>query len=49
MIVGILEGKQSIDTEMATRLSAYFANSVDFWLNLQNHYNAEKAERSGLK
>jgi plasmid maintenance system antidote protein VapI len=26
---------------MALRLSRYFGNSAQFWLNLQNHYDLE--------
>ena len=49
IIAGILEWKESIGTEMAARLSAYFTNSADFWTNLQNNYNRERVERFGVK
>lgn len=33
----ILRGERSITLDTAMRLSAYFGNSIDFWLNLQVH------------
>ncbi len=37
----IIEGKQSIDAEIALRLSKYFGLSERFWLNLQVKYDIE--------
>ena len=37
----IIKGKRRITVEMALRLSRYFGNSAQFWLNLQNHYDFE--------
>ena len=39
----ILKGNRSITVDMALRLSRYFGNSAQFWLNLQNHYDLESA------
>jgi len=37
----IIKGNRRITVEMALRLSRYFGNSAQFWLNLQNHYDLE--------
>ena len=37
----IIKGSRRITVDMALRLSRYFGNSVQFWLNLQNHYDIE--------
>lgn len=37
----IIEGKQSINAEIALRLSKYFGLSEKFWLNLQVQYDIE--------
>ena len=37
----IIKGSRRISVDMALRLSRYFSNSVQFWLNLQNHYDIE--------
>ena len=37
----IIRGKRRITVDMALRLSRYFGNSAQFWLNLQNHYDLE--------
>ena len=37
----ILRGNRRITVDMALRLSRYFGNSAQFWLNLQNHYDLE--------
>jgi plasmid maintenance system antidote protein VapI len=33
---------------MALRLARYFKTTPQFWLNLQAHYNLEKAQESRL-
>ena len=38
----ILKGKRSITIDTATRLSKYFGNSVQQWLNLQQSYDLYK-------
>ena len=40
----IINGNRRISVDMAMRLSRYFGNSAQFWLNLQNHYDLEKAK-----
>jgi addiction module HigA family antidote len=35
----IVRGKRSITADTAIRLSAYFGNSSQFWLNLQNKHD----------
>ena len=37
----IIKGSRRITVGMALRLSRYFGNSAQFWLNLQNHYDLE--------
>jgi len=37
----IINGSRKITVDMALRLSRYFGNSAQFWLNLQNHYDLE--------
>ena len=37
----IIKGNRRITVEMALRLSRYFGNSAQFWLNLQNYYDLE--------
>jgi len=40
----ILAGKRSITADTALRLSRYFGNSAQFWLNLQTHYDLRQAQ-----
>ena len=37
----IIRGSRRITVDMALRLSRYFGNSAQFWLNLQNFYDLE--------
>jgi len=46
-ITEIIKGQRSITVDTAIRLSVYFKTTVNFWLNLQNNFDIEKAERSG--
>ena len=39
----ILSGKRNITADTALRLSRYFGNSAQFWLNLQTQYDLRKA------
>ena len=39
----ILAGKRSITADTALRLSRYFGNSAEFWLNLQIQYDLRQA------
>jgi len=40
----ILKGERSITADTAHRLARFFGTSAQLWLNLQNHYDLEKAE-----
>jgi len=44
-ITSILNGKRAITPETALRLSRYFGNSAEFWMNLQTRYDLVTAER----
>lgn len=48
-INGIINGERAITAETALRLSEYFGNSAQFWLNLQSHYDLELAKATSLK
>ncbi|MDR1859104.1 MAG: HigA family addiction module antidote protein [Treponema sp.] len=37
----IIKGNRRITADMALRLSKFFGNSAQFWLNLQNYYDLE--------
>lgn len=43
----IVHGKRAITTDTAFRLSQYFGNSGQFWLNLQTDYELRRMEREG--
>ena len=38
----ILKGRRKITADTALRLSAYFGNSPDFWLGIQDEYDLRK-------
>ena len=40
-IAQIIKGHRRISVDMALRLSKYFCNSAQFWLNLQIYYDLE--------
>ncbi len=40
----IIHGKRSITPRTAVRLSLYFGNSIEFWMNLQRDYDLELLE-----
>jgi len=44
----IVHGKRAITTDTAFRLSQYFGNSSQFWLNLQSDYELRRMERLGV-
>ena len=46
-IAEIIKGQRTITVDTAIRLSLYFKTTINFWLNLQNNFDVEKAERSG--
>lgn len=54
LISQIVNGKRSISPDMAMRLSKYFGNSPEFWINYQRAYDirelkrAKKAEYSNI-
>jgi addiction module HigA family antidote len=40
-----LNGRRSITADTAVRLSRYFGNSAQFWLDLQGQYDIAVVER----
>lgn len=44
----IVHARRAITVETAARLAVFFGTSVDFWVNLQAHYDAKRAERELL-
>ncbi len=40
----IISGKQSISADTAIRLSRYFGNSAEFWLNVQARYDLKQVQ-----
>ena len=44
----IVHGKRAVTADTAIRLSTYFQNSAEFWMNLQNQYDLE-IQRDRLK
>src|SRR5262245_27321965 len=40
----IVREKRAISPEMAVLLSAYFGTSDEYWVNLQAHYDLERAK-----
>ncbi|MFI4941492.1 MAG: HigA family addiction module antitoxin [Burkholderiales bacterium] len=47
-IAEIVNNRRHITANTALRLSLYFGNSPEFWMNLQSHYDLKMA-RSDLK
>ena len=45
----ILAGKRSISADTALRLSRYFGNSAQFWLNLQAQYDLRQAQEENAE
>jgi addiction module HigA family antidote len=45
-IAEIVNNRRRITADTAVRLSVYFGNSPEFWLNLQLHYDLKVAQRS---
>jgi addiction module HigA family antidote len=43
----IVHGKRAITVDTALRLSLYFGNTPQFWLNLQADYELRRLERAG--
>jgi addiction module HigA family antidote len=48
-ISSILKGTRSITADTALRLSQYFGNSAEFWLNLQQLYELDGIKRERLQ
>ncbi len=44
LINKIIKGKTSITPDIALRLSMFFGTTAEFWLNIQNFCDLEKAE-----
>ena len=47
-IAEIVNNRRRITANTALRLSLYFGNSAEFWMNLQSHYDLKMA-RSDLR
>ncbi len=48
-ISAIVKGERAVSADTALRLSRYFGNSAEFWLNLQSDYDLELIRRSTAK
>src|SRR3954451_18005861 len=44
-IAEIVNNRRRITADTALRLSLYFGNSPEFWMNLQTHYDLKQARR----
>src|SRR5271169_5090239 len=47
-IAEIVNNRRRITADTALRLSLYFGNSAEFWLNLQSHYDLKMARKNLL-
>jgi antitoxin HigA-1 len=45
-IAEIVNNRRRITADTALRLSLYFGNSPQFWMNLQSHYDLKLAQRN---
>ena len=45
-IAEIVNNRRRITADTALRLSLYFGNSPEFWMNLQTHYDLKTARRN---
>ncbi|MBL4774204.1 MAG: HigA family addiction module antidote protein [Alcanivoracaceae bacterium] len=45
----ILKGKRSITLDTSLRLSKYFGNSIEQWLNLQRSYDLFKLDKKPME
>jgi antitoxin HigA-1 len=45
-ITEIINNRRRITADTALRLSLYFGNSAEFWMNLQSHYDLKIARRN---
>ncbi len=48
-ISAIVNGKRAITVDTALRLGRYFGTSPQYWLNLQNAYDLQLADRIGIE
>jgi addiction module HigA family antidote len=48
-ISAIVNGKRGITVDTAIRLGRYFGTSPQYWLNLQNAYDLQSADRTGIE
>lgn len=48
-ITGIINGQRSITPETALRLSKFFGNSPEFWMNLQVHFDLMTARQGSAE
>ena len=48
-VSAILNGKRAITAETALAFSLYFSTSPQFWINLQTHFDLEKATRESFE
>lgn len=44
-VLDLLHNKRRVSAEMALRLSKYFGNSPQFWINLQNELDIREASK----
>lgn len=42
----IVQGRRAIDADSALRLARFFGTDAQSWLNLQTHYDTEKAREA---
>jgi antitoxin HigA-1 len=45
-VAEIINNRRRITADTALRLSLYFGNSAEFWMNLQAHYDLKMARRN---
>ncbi|MFL6305104.1 MAG: HigA family addiction module antitoxin [Candidatus Sulfotelmatobacter sp.] len=45
-IAEIINNRRRITADTALRLSLYFGNTPEFWMNLQTHYDLKTARRN---
>lgn len=45
-IAEIINGKRGITAETSLKLSRFFGTTPEFWMNIQNRYDAEREKKS---
>ena len=48
-VTDIVKGRRGITADLALRLSRYFGNSAEFWLNLQTEYDLRMADSKRIE